>query len=45
LYRFHMGDWRICWLMSELVPEDRKALGVYPVWLFYVAIAWMILIS
>eukprot|EP00927_Polykrikos_kofoidii_P061485 TRINITY_DN56320_c0_g1_i1.p1 TRINITY_DN56320_c0_g1~~TRINITY_DN56320_c0_g1_i1.p1 ORF type:complete len:221 (+),score=35.80 TRINITY_DN56320_c0_g1_i1:144-806(+) len=31
--------------MSELVPEDRKALGVYPVWLFYVAIAWLILIS
>mmetsp|Transcript_64643 Transcript_64643/g.114986 ORF Transcript_64643/g.114986 Transcript_64643/m.114986 type:complete len:213 (+) Transcript_64643:80-718(+) len=31
--------------MKELVPEDRKALGVYPVWLFYVAIAWMILIS
>ncbi|CAK9072472.1 unnamed protein product [Durusdinium trenchii] len=31
--------------MSELLPEDRKALGVYPVWLFYVAIAWLILIS
>jgi len=31
--------------MSELVPEDRKALGVYPVWLFYVSIAWMILIA
>mmetsp|Transcript_137656 Transcript_137656/g.243230 ORF Transcript_137656/g.243230 Transcript_137656/m.243230 type:complete len:213 (+) Transcript_137656:92-730(+) len=31
--------------MSELVPEDRKALGVYPVWLFYVAIAWLILVS
>merc|ERR1719327_589070 len=31
--------------MAELVPEDRKALGVYPVWLFYVAIAWMILIA
>eukprot|EP00928_Gymnodinium_smaydae_P044308 TRINITY_DN29564_c0_g1_i1.p1 TRINITY_DN29564_c0_g1~~TRINITY_DN29564_c0_g1_i1.p1 ORF type:complete len:238 (-),score=44.93 TRINITY_DN29564_c0_g1_i1:53-715(-) len=31
--------------MSELVPEDRKALGVYPVWLFYVSISWMILIS
>merc|ERR1712113_189673 len=31
--------------MSDLVAEDRKALGVYPVWLFYVAIAWMILIS
>merc|ERR1712061_4326 len=30
--------------MSELVAEDRKALGVYPVWLFYVAIAWLILI-
>eukprot|EP00930_Biecheleria_cincta_P041259 TRINITY_DN28259_c0_g1_i1.p1 TRINITY_DN28259_c0_g1~~TRINITY_DN28259_c0_g1_i1.p1 ORF type:complete len:232 (+),score=32.28 TRINITY_DN28259_c0_g1_i1:62-757(+) len=31
--------------MSELLPEDRKALGVYPVWLFYVSIAWMILIT
>merc|ERR1719343_1216582 len=31
--------------MSELVAEDRKALGVYPVWLFYVAIAWLILIA
>merc|ERR1712039_737941 len=30
--------------MSELVAEDRRALGVYPVWLFYVAIAWLILI-
>lgn len=31
--------------MEELVPNDRKALGVYPVWLFYVAISWLILIS
>ncbi|CAD7958549.1 unnamed protein product [Amoebophrya sp. A25] len=31
--------------MSDTVPEDRKALGVYPVWLFYVAIAWMILLA
>mmetsp|Transcript_91097 Transcript_91097/g.257934 ORF Transcript_91097/g.257934 Transcript_91097/m.257934 type:complete len:216 (-) Transcript_91097:89-736(-) len=31
--------------MAELVPDGRKALGVYPVWLFYVAIAWLILIS
>merc|ERR1719235_517529 len=31
--------------MSELVPADRKALAVYPVWLFYVAIAWMILLA
>jgi len=30
--------------MSELIPEDRKALAVYPVWLFYVAIAWIILL-
>jgi len=31
--------------MSEVVPEDRRALGVYPVWLFYVAIASMILLA
>eukprot|EP00916_Digyalum_oweni_P002717 GHVL01005072.1.p1 GENE.GHVL01005072.1~~GHVL01005072.1.p1 ORF type:complete len:195 (+),score=18.97 GHVL01005072.1:23-607(+) len=31
--------------MSELVPEDRRLLGVYPVWLFYVAVAWMIMLS
>ncbi|CEM17589.1 unnamed protein product [Vitrella brassicaformis CCMP3155] len=31
--------------MSELVAEDRKALAVYPVWLFYVAIAWLILLN
>merc|ERR1712136_567782 len=31
--------------MSDVVPEDRKMLGVYPVWLFYVSIAWMILIA
>jgi len=30
--------------MEELVPEDKKLLGLYPVWLFYAAIAWMILI-
>eukprot|EP00386_Alphamonas_edax_P013552 GDKI01041844.1.p1 GENE.GDKI01041844.1~~GDKI01041844.1.p1 ORF type:complete len:157 (+),score=44.06 GDKI01041844.1:2-472(+) len=31
--------------MSEMVPEDRKALAVYPVWLFYVTIAWVILLN
>jgi len=31
--------------VTELVPEDRKLLGLYPVWLFYVAIAWMILLA
>lgn len=31
--------------MAQLLPEDRKALGVYPVLLFYLAIAWMILVQ
>eukprot|EP00415_Alexandrium_ostenfeldii_P002931 UN2931 len=31
--------------VRELVPEDRRLLGLYPVWLFYVAIAWMILLA
>lgn len=31
--------------VAELVPPDRKMLGVYPVWLFYVAIAWMIILA
>lgn len=31
--------------MGELVQEDRTALAVYPVWLFYIAIAWMILLA
>eukprot|EP00439_Symbiodinium_sp_Y106_P012600 s1046_g1.t2 len=25
--------------VTELVPEDKRLLGIYPVWLFYVAIA------
>lgn len=31
--------------MSELVPEDRRALAVYPVWLLYVAIGWIIVLA
>lgn len=31
--------------VSELVPTERKLLGLYPVMLFYVAIAWMILLA
>jgi len=31
--------------MGELVQEDRTALAVYPVWLFYIALAWMILLA
>lgn len=41
-----------CWatrasvgFMAQLVPEDRKALGVFPVLLFYLTIAWMILVQ
>jgi len=31
--------------MSELLPEDRKLLGVYPVFLFYFAMSWVILVA
>eukprot|EP00742_Colponemidia_sp_Colp-10_P001212 GILJ01001305.1.p1 GENE.GILJ01001305.1~~GILJ01001305.1.p1 ORF type:complete len:217 (+),score=18.32 GILJ01001305.1:44-652(+) len=31
--------------MAALVPDNRKALAVYPVLLFYVCIGWMILIQ
>jgi len=31
--------------MSQFVPEDRTALAVFPVWLFYIVIAWMILLA
>lgn len=30
---------------ADLVPEDRRALATYPVWLFYVAISWIILLA
>lgn len=29
--------------MAQLCPEDRKALGVYPVLLFYITLSWMVL--
>jgi hypothetical protein len=31
--------------MAQLVPEDRRFLGVYPVVLFYFVIGWMILVG
>ena len=31
--------------MAELLPEDRKLLGVYPVFLFYFTLAWVILVA
>lgn len=30
--------------VAELLPDERKMLGVYPVWLFYVAISWMVIL-
>mmetsp|Transcript_23378 Transcript_23378/g.37423 ORF Transcript_23378/g.37423 Transcript_23378/m.37423 type:complete len:199 (+) Transcript_23378:580-1176(+) len=29
--------------MEQFVPDGRKALGLYPVFLFYVTLSWMIL--
>lgn len=41
-----------CWatrasvgFMAQLVQDDRKALGVYPVLLFYLTISWMVLVQ
>jgi hypothetical protein len=31
--------------MAQLVPENKRALSVYPVLLFYVTIGWMILVQ
>ena len=31
--------------MTDLLPQDKKLLGIYPVWLLYVAIGWIVLIS
>jgi len=31
--------------MAQLVNENKRALAVYPVLLFYLAIAWMILVQ
>ena len=31
--------------MGEFVPPNRKALAVYPLFLFYTSIGWLILIA
>mmetsp|Transcript_35784 Transcript_35784/g.57486 ORF Transcript_35784/g.57486 Transcript_35784/m.57486 type:complete len:209 (-) Transcript_35784:161-787(-) len=31
--------------MAELLPAERKMLGVYPVFLFYLTIGWMVLMQ
>ncbi|PFH31500.1 Yip1 domain-containing protein [Besnoitia besnoiti] len=28
--------------MAEMLPEEKRALGVFPVWLFYAGMAWII---
>jgi len=51
---FHMIVVGICFawstrasvgFMAQLVGDERRALAVYPVFLFYVAIAWLILVQ
>jgi hypothetical protein len=51
---FHLVVVIICFLwstrasvgfMGQLVPEDRRALGVFPILLFYITIAWMVLVQ
>ena len=31
--------------MSQMVPEKRKVLATYPVFLFYIFLGWLILIQ
>uniref|UniRef100_A0A6V3R7K6 Protein YIPF n=1 Tax=Lotharella globosa TaxID=91324 RepID=A0A6V3R7K6_9EUKA len=31
--------------MAQLIPPERKMLGVYPVFLFYLTIGWMVLMQ
>jgi hypothetical protein len=31
--------------MSQLVSPNRKALAVYPVFLFYIVLSWVILVG
>ena len=31
--------------LSTLVPENRRALAAYPVFLFYLSISWMVLVQ
>lgn len=31
--------------MAQMVPTERKVLAVFPVFLFYVVISWMIVLE
>ena len=52
LVKLAIVGWGLLWgakasvgFMSGLVPDDRRALGVYPVWLLYVAISWIVFLT
>ena len=37
--------WASLGFMGSLVPENRKLLGTYPIILFYIVLAWLILVT
>lgn len=39
------ATWAAMGFIEEMVPPDKKLLGAYPVGLFYIAIAWMVLLA
>jgi len=50
--RFIIAFVSFCWaskasvsFVSPFIPDDRRALAVYPVLLFYAALAWMVLLE
>jgi len=42
---FGWSTWASVGFISALVPSDRKALAEYPVFLFYLFLAWFILVT
>lgn len=52
IVKLALVSWGVLWstkasvgFMAGLVPDDRKALGVYPVWLLYVVISWIVFVT
>jgi len=41
---FSWSTWASVGFLSGLVPPDRKVLAVYPVFLFYVVLSWLIVV-
>jgi len=41
---FMWSTWASVGFLSGLVPADRKILAVYPVFLFYVVLSWLIVV-